>query len=62
MRKSSRRIVIALIFFLIATVILLFTIEKPFLKCIGKGFFAAIIIIPLMNNHYGDTRRYKFEL
>ena len=60
--KKSRRIVTALILYFMITLCLIFTVEEAFLRCTMKGLMVAIVVIPIVNNHYSDEKRYKFHM
>ena len=34
---------------------------EMFIDAIQKGFFLDMIVVPLLFNHYGDEKKYKFK-
>ena len=61
MKKKSRRIVGAFVLFCLITLALICSVEESFIRCALKGGAMCSIIIPLLNNHYGDKKRFKFS-
>ena len=60
--KESRKIVAAFLIFLGITVCIVFTLEESFIRCFWKGAPAVMVMVPVLNNHYGDKKRFKFGL
>ena len=52
----------AFVLFIIVSLVCVCEDEIGFLSCVLKGGVVAAIIIPLANNKYGDTAKYKFSL
>ena len=62
MQKISRKIALLFLFYMIITLCLLCHDEHVFLTAVFKGLMVAGIVIPIMNNHYGDKSKFKFSL
>ena len=60
MDKVSRKIVVALLIFLGITLCIIWTCEEEFIRCFWKAIPAVMILIPLLNNHYGNKKRFAF--
>ena len=61
MEKAARRIVIGFLIFLTITGVMVVHEYDMFLLCLMKGSIVAVIVIPLLCNHYGDETKYKFH-
>ena len=61
MEKTARQIAVAFLMFIITSVILLAQLEWVFIKTVLKGGIVAVIAIPILNSHYGDTKKFKFS-
>ena len=61
MGKKSRRIVGAFIIFILITLALICSVEEEFIRCAIKGAVLCSVIIPIMNNYYGNEKRFKFS-
>ena len=61
MEKAARRIILGFLIFLTITAVVVMHEYDAFLLCLMKGSIVAIVIIPLLCNHYGDETKYKFH-
>ena len=61
MRKTSRKLAIAFVFFSIITGCLFLEVFEGFTTCLLKGGVLAAVLFPLMNGYFGDETRFRFS-